>query len=99
MRCWLLAVALALSLTASAAALAPVPVISWTHDGLNVTSFKCQIDTETAVTLESPTQVGTEYSIALSTCGTLTAGAHTITVQACNASGCTNAVALTVVKL
>ena len=79
--------------------MAPVPVISWTHDGVNVTSFKCQIDTETAVTLESPTQVGTEYSIALSACGTLTSGAHTIKIQACNASGCTNAVALTVVKL
>ena len=94
MRRWLLAIAVVLVM-----GMAPVPVISWTHDGVNVTSFKCQIDTETPVTLASPTQVGTEYSIALSACGTLTAGAHTITVQACNASGCTSAASLTVVKL
>jgi hypothetical protein len=75
------------------------PQLEWQHDGVNVTEFKCQIDSGTLASLGLPTPEGTTYSVALSTCGTITAGQHLLYVYACNAAGCTVATAIYVVKL
>jgi hypothetical protein len=75
------------------------PTLEWQHDGLNVTEFKCQIDSGTLASLGLPTPSGTTYSAALSTCGTIEKGQHLLYVYACNAAGCTVATAIYVVKL
>ena len=75
------------------------PEVAWEHDGLNVTSFTCQVDSGTQVSLGLPTPTSTTYSALLSACGTLTAGQHILTIRACNAVGCTAANAIYVVKL
>lgn len=98
MRLGLLAIIVALALGAVAWA-QPAPTLYWEHDGLNVTSFTCQIDSGSQVSLGLPTPSGTTYSSALSNCGTLTNGQHTLTIRACNAVGCTAAAAIYVVKL
>ena len=98
MRRWLIAAALALALAVSVWA-QTAPVIQWQHDGANVTEFKCQIDSGTLNTLGLPTPSGGWYSAALSTCGTLTAGQHLLYIYACNATGCTTSVGISVVKL
>jgi hypothetical protein len=96
MRRWLLAFLLLLPVLVGADA---PPTIYWEHDGANVTSFTCQIDSGTAVSLGLPTPVGTTYSALLSACGTIAAGTHTLTIRACNSSGCTAASSIYVVKL
>ena len=95
---WLVATVLALALAVGLWA-QTAPVIEWQHDGVNVTEFKCQIDSGDSNTLGLPTPSGGWYSAALSTCGTLTAGKHLVYIYACNAAGCTAATAITVVKL
>lgn len=75
------------------------PTLEWQHDGVNVTEFKCQIDSGTLASLGLPTPSGTTYSAALSTCGTIEKGQHLLYVYACNGTTCTAATAITVVKL
>ncbi len=75
------------------------PLIEWQHDGVNVTSFTCQIDAGAQVSLGIPSKVGDYYSTTLSSCGTITAGAHQLYIYACNGASCTPSVAITVVKL
>ena len=96
---WLIALSLALALAVGAWA-QTAPNIEWTHDGVNVTSFKCVVDGGTPTDLGLPTPSGTTYATALSNCtGVMTNGTHSVVIQACNASGCTSAAAITVVKL
>lgn len=75
------------------------PVLEWQHDGVNVTEFKCQIDSGTLASLGKPEPTGTTYSAALSTCGTIEKGQHLLYVYACNTAGCAVATAIYVVKL
>src|SRR5512139_1713663 len=78
----------------------PTPQIKWEHDGLNVTSFKCVVDGGTPIDLGLPTRSGTTYSTDITNCtGVMVNGTHSLVIQACNASGCTSATAITVVKL
>jgi hypothetical protein len=98
MRRWLMAVALLLTLPLMAWT-QPAPLIEWQHDGVNVTSFTCQIDAGAQVSLGIPSKVGEYYSTALSSCGTITAGAHQLYIYACHVASCTPSVAITVVKL
>jgi hypothetical protein len=98
MRRLLLAVCLALALAVGLWA-QTTPLIEWQHDGVNVTEFKCQIDSGTLVSLGIPSKVGDYYSTTLSSCGTLTAGQHLLYIYACNGDACTASVGITVVKL
>jgi hypothetical protein len=78
------------------------PTLEWQHDGLNVTEFKCQIDSGTLASLGLPTPTGDPaviYSAALGTCGTISSGQHLLYVYACNGTTCTAASAIYVVKL
>lgn len=75
------------------------PTLNWTHNGANVTHFTCQIDAGPDVSLGLPTPASTTYAASLSACGTLTTGAHTLTIQSCNGTSCTDAAPLIVVKL
>ena len=76
------------------------PQVKWEHDGVNVTSFKCVVDGGTPTDLGMPTPVGTTYSVDITACtGVMVNGAHSLVIQACNATGCTSAAAITVVKL
>ncbi len=75
------------------------PQLEWQHDGVNVTSFECAIDGGTAASLGLPTPKGTTYSAALSGCGTLAAGQHTLVLYACNGATCVAASTIYVVKL
>ena len=79
----------------------PAPVIQWQHDGANVTSFKCVVDgTTPGSDLGLPSVVDGWYSSALSNCaGVMVNGTHSVVIQACNATGCTDSLAITVVKL
>ena len=78
----------------------PTPQILFEHDGANLTAFKCVVDGGTPVDLGKPTPTGTTYSVAITSCtGVMVNGTHSLVIQACNAGGCTNAVAITVVKL
>jgi hypothetical protein len=78
----------------------PTPQVKWEHDGLNVTSFTCVVDAGTPTTLSPTGPVGTTYSVDITACtGVMVNGTHTLIIQACNAGGCTNATAITVVKL
>jgi hypothetical protein len=95
MRRWLLALLLIPALVWATTE----PTIYWEHDGVGVTSFTCQIDSGTAVSLGLPTPTGTTYSSALSNCGTIAAGTHTLTIRACNGSTCTAGTSIYVVKL
>jgi len=82
----------------------PTPKVYWEHDGLNITNFRCVIDPSTTNTtsllgLLTPDS-GTTYSTAITNChGLAVDGAHILVIQACNGDTCTNAVAITVVKL
>ena len=77
-----------------------VPKVYWEHDGLNVTSFKCVVDGGTPDDLGLPTPSGTTYSTDITNCtGVMVNGQHSLVIQACNASGCVSATAITVVKL
>jgi hypothetical protein len=98
MRRWLWA-ALGLVLLAGFLCAQTVPRVYWEHDGANVTSYTCQIDSGSQVSLGLPTPNGSTYSALLSACGTLSNGTHTLTIRACNAAGCTAASAIYVVKL
>jgi hypothetical protein len=91
-----LAVALALAVGVWGQA---APLIEWQHDGVNVTSFTCQIDTGAQVSLGIPSKVDNYYSTALSGCGTITAGVHQLYIYACHVTVCTPSAAITVVKL
>lgn len=79
--------------------------IQWQHDGLNVTTFKCvvdssQVDPGTVTDLGNITPVDGWYKAPLSQCtGVMVNGQHSVVIQACNAGGCTDATAITVVKL
>ena len=65
-----------------------------------MTSFKCVVDGGTPVDLGLPTPVGTTYSTDITNCtGVMVNGTHSVVIQACNATGCTSAAAITVVKL
>lgn len=75
------------------------PTLYWEHDGADVTYFDCAIDGGTAVSLGLPTPSGTTYSSALSNCGTMAAGSHTLVIRACNSAGCTAGRTIYVVKL
>ena len=79
------------------------PQVQWEHDGLNVTSFKCVVDpsgSNTITDLGLPTPSGTTYSTNIDNCsGVMVNGTHTVKIQACNSTGCTDSVAITVVKL
>ena len=98
MRRWLIGLGVALLLAAAVWA-QPAPTIQWQHDGVDVTDFRCQIDSGDINTLGLPTPSGGWYSATLSTCGTLTAGSHLVYIYACNANGCTASTGITVVKL
>ena len=102
MRRWLLAVSLALAVAVGAYGQA-TPQIMFEHDGLNLTTFKCVVDGGTAIDLGKPTPTGTPattYSVAITTCTPLLVnGVYSLVIQACNGDTCTNAVAITVVKL
>ena len=88
MRRWLIGLSLALALAVGAWA-QTAPNIEWTHDGANVTSFKCVVDGGTAVDLGLPTPSGTTYTATLSSCtGVMVNGTHSVVIQACNATGC-----------
>lgn len=76
------------------------PQVKWEHDGLNVTRFECVVDGGTPTNLNLPTPTGTTYSVDITSCtGVMTNGTHSLVIQACNATGCTAATAITVVKL
>ena len=78
----------------------PVPKVYWEHDGLNITSFKCVVDGGAPSDLGLPTPSGTTYSTDITNCtGVMVNGTHSLVIQACNASGCVDATAITVVKL
>lgn len=80
--------------TGAASAQTPVPIpspvpatykLSWDHDGVNVASWKLTIDgTDQAITPTGPTN-GDDWEVAFPA---LTPGNHTLTVSACNISGC-----------
>lgn len=91
---------LALLLLPALAWAQPTPKVYWEHDGANVTSFKCVVDGGTPSDLGLPTPSGTTYSTDITNCtGVMVNGQHSLVIQACNASGCTSAAAITVVKL
>ena len=99
-RLWLiLALAVLLPITGWAQ---PTPSVKWEQsDGANVTYYTCIVDGGTPTNLGALTpETGTTYSVAITACtGVMVNGAHSLVIQACNAGGCTNAVAITVVKL
>ena len=97
MKKWLLVFALLLLPVVGLAQ--PAPQVKWEHDGANVTTFKCQIDSGTIYDLGLLTPSGQTYTTALSNCGTLSAGQHLLYVFACNGTTCTPATAIMVVKL
>lgn len=72
------------------------PQLCWTHDGLDVTYFGLVVDSGARSSLGLPTPTNGEYCTALPS---LSAGSHTLTLSACNNSGCTNAAVIYVVKL
>lgn len=71
----------------------PTPTLAWAHDGLNVTYFEISFDN--GVNWQN---VGLVYTYT-PTWATLPVGAQVFKVRACNASGCSTAVNLTVVVL
>ena len=78
----------------------PTPQVKWEHDGANVTRFECVVDGGTPTNLNLPALVGTTYSVDITACtGVMVNGTHSVVIQACNATGCTPATAITVVKL
>jgi hypothetical protein len=99
MRRWMIAGALALAIAVYAYAQS-TPQIMFEHDGVNLTSFKCVVDGGAAVDLGLPTPTGTTYSVNITACTpVMVNGTHSLVIQACNGSTCTDAVAITVVKL
>lgn len=78
----------------------PTPQVKWEHDGANVTSFKCVVDSGAPTDLGLPTPTGTTYSVDITACtGVMVNGQHSLVIQACNATGCTSGSAIMVVKL
>lgn len=79
----------------------PTPQVKWEHDGQNVTYFNCIVDGGTPVNLGMATlESGTTYKTDITNCtGVMVNGTHSLVIQACNATGCTDSVAITVVKL
>ena len=102
MRRVLLALLVALALSGGLEA-QTAPRVFWEHDGLNLTTFKCQIDSETAVDLTGlyTLDSGTTYYTALSNCGWASAavGSHLLYIYACNGDSCTTSTGIYVVKL
>lgn len=97
MRRWLLRLALVVVLLPMAVWAQSAPRIYWEHDGANLSRFEYVLDGGTPVSMGLPTPSGTTYSYELPA---LTAGTHTLVIQACNSSNvCTPAAAITVVKL
>ena len=97
MRRWLIAWALALVLFAIPVLAQTAPRIYWEHDGVNVTTFEYSLNGGAFISMGTLTpDTGTTYSFLLFPLGQ---GANTIIVRACNASSCTSAAAITVVKL
>ena len=79
----------------------PVPKVYWEHDGTGTpTYFNCVVDGGTPSNLGLPTPSGTTYSTDITNCtGVMVNGTHSVKIQACNATGCTDSLAITVVKL
>lgn len=102
MKRWLITLSFALALAVGAFA-QTTPQIRWEHDGLNVTSFKCVVDpagSNTITDLGLPTPSGQTYSVDITACtGVMVNGTHTVKIQACNGTTCTDSAAITVVKL
>ena len=99
MRRWLIGPAFVLALAVGVWA-QTAPVIEWQHDGANVDRFECVVDGGTPSDLGLPTPSGTTYNSTLSNCtGVMVNGTHSVVIQACNATGCSAAAAITVVKL
>ena len=80
----------------SLSAAPPQPRLCWDHDGQGVTSFRLVVDSGTPTDLGLPTPTGVTYAVPLPV---LSAGQHTLVVQACDGEACADSKPITVVML